>query len=58
MKETPLISEDLLKLLVCPKSGGKLKLESDRLVCEKSSTSYAVQDGIPLMIDSSDCNDL
>jgi DNA-directed RNA polymerase specialized sigma24 family protein len=25
MKETPLISEDLLKLLVCPKSGGKLK---------------------------------
>jgi uncharacterized protein YbaR (Trm112 family) len=51
MKETPLISEDLLKLLICPKSGGKLKRESDKLVCESSSTSYAIRDGIPIMLD-------
>jgi uncharacterized protein YbaR (Trm112 family) len=54
MKETPLIDEGLLKILVCPKSGGKLKLESNRLVCEESFTSYAIQDGIPLMLDNSD----
>ncbi|MDR2646124.1 MAG: hypothetical protein LBC04_03065 [Holosporaceae bacterium] len=51
MKETPLISNDLLKILVCPKSGGQLKLESDRLVCEESGTSYVIRDGIPLMLD-------
>ncbi|MDR2157740.1 MAG: Trm112 family protein [Holosporaceae bacterium] len=49
MKETPLISEDLLKLLICPKSGGTLKMESDKLTCEESSTSYAIKDGIPIM---------
>ncbi|MDR2724320.1 MAG: hypothetical protein LBB25_03925 [Holosporaceae bacterium] len=53
MKETPLISEDLLKILVCPKSGGSLKLESDRLVCKESSTYYAIQDGIPFVLDES-----
>ena len=51
MKETPLISEDLLKILVCPKSGGKLKLESDKLTCEESSTFYQIHEGIPFMWD-------
>ncbi|MDR1982662.1 MAG: hypothetical protein LBQ08_02590 [Holosporaceae bacterium] len=55
MKETPLISEDLLKLLVCPQSGGKLRLESDRLICEESSTTYMIQDGIPIMLNDSSC---
>ncbi|MDR0580883.1 MAG: hypothetical protein LBG04_02090 [Holosporaceae bacterium] len=51
MKETPLISDDLLRLLVCPKSGGQLKLESNRLVCEESAISYIIRDGIPIMLD-------
>jgi uncharacterized protein YbaR (Trm112 family) len=50
MKETPLISEDLINLLVCPKSGGSLILESNyRLVCPQSSTEYIIRDGIPIM---------
>ncbi|MDR0678089.1 MAG: hypothetical protein LBF44_00965 [Holosporaceae bacterium] len=53
MEETPLIGKDLLKLLVCPKSGGKLKLMFNKLVCEKSSTTYIIQDGIPIMMDDS-----
>ncbi|MDR0631902.1 MAG: hypothetical protein LBF54_01510 [Holosporaceae bacterium] len=57
MKETPLLDESLLKLLVCPKSGGKLKQESCRLVCEESLTSYAVQDGVPIMLESNSCAD-
>jgi uncharacterized protein YbaR (Trm112 family) len=53
MEETPLIGKDLLKLLVCPKSGGKLRLAPGKLVCEKSSTTYMIQDGIPIMVDDS-----
>jgi len=52
MKETPLISQDLLRLLVCPKSGENLELEpgSNKLVCRESGTSYDIVDGIPVML--------
>ncbi|MDR2107615.1 MAG: hypothetical protein LBO73_03815 [Holosporaceae bacterium] len=53
---TTLTDEGLLRLLVCPKSGGKLKLESGRLVCEKTGTSYPICDGIPIMLSDEDLN--
>jgi uncharacterized protein YbaR (Trm112 family) len=50
MKETPLIDENLLKLLVCPKSGAKLELKSNKLVCKGLTSVYIVQDGVPMML--------
>ncbi|MDR2781298.1 MAG: hypothetical protein LBB21_02460 [Holosporaceae bacterium] len=51
MKETPLIDENLLKILICPKSGVKLHLKDNRLVCEDLCISYPIENGIPLIYD-------
>lgn len=58
IKETPLISDKLLKLLVCPVSGGILEIKTDknehnkeiRLICKISSLSYKIIDGVPILV--------
>ena len=45
-----MIDEDLLKMLVCPKSKAPLKLVGDELICEKSKLAYPIQDGIPVRL--------
>ena len=57
-KETPLISDKLLKLLVCPVSGGKLEIKINKnsankttnLVCKNSGLSYPIKDGVPVLV--------
>jgi len=46
-----MIDEDLLKLLVCPKSKAPLKQVGDELICEKSGLAYPVKDGIPVLLE-------
>jgi uncharacterized protein len=46
-----LIDNDLLKILVCPKSKAPLKLEGDELICEKSGLAYPIIDGIPILLE-------
>lgn len=42
----------LLKLLVCPVSGGELRydVDSQELICDKSGLAYPIRDGIPVML--------
>ncbi len=57
-KETPLISDKLLNFLVCPVSGGKLEIKSNKnstnktisLVCRNSTLSYPIKDGVPILV--------
>ncbi len=49
-KETPFISERLLRLLRCPMTGVDLELRNGSLVNEKFGVSYPVADGIPIML--------
>ena len=49
-KETPLIDENLLKLLVCPLTGGELTSKSDHLISNIGNLVYQIKDGIPVMI--------
>lgn len=46
------ISKELLKILICPKSGGELKYDekNQELICEESKLAYKIIDGIPNMI--------
>ena len=46
-----MIDNDLLKILVCPKSKVPLKLEGDELICEKSGLAYPIIDGIPILLE-------
>ncbi|GHU11412.1 hypothetical protein FACS189449_02800 [Alphaproteobacteria bacterium] len=47
--ETPLISDDLLRLIVCPQSGISLEIDGDLLVNAKDSIGYPIVDGIPVV---------
>ena len=42
----------LLEILRCPKSGGKLELDKEKmeLVCKESKLAYPIIDGIPIML--------
>lgn len=51
-KETPFISERLLRLLRCPMTGVELELKDDSLVNEKFGVSYPIVDGVPVMLPS------
>ncbi len=46
------ISEELLKILVCPKCKGQIHLDSEQngLVCEKCQLLYEIRDDIPIML--------
>ena len=46
------MNDDLLKILVCPKSGGKLEHDKTKneLFCKDSGLAYPIRDGVPIMI--------
>jgi uncharacterized protein YbaR (Trm112 family) len=46
---TPLISDQLLKLILCPITGAPLEIVGDLLVNEERGVSYPIKDGIPLL---------
>jgi uncharacterized protein len=48
--ETPVISQDLLDLLVCPVDHGELELEASQLRCTVCGRLYPIENGIPNML--------
>ncbi|MEA2511773.1 MAG: uncharacterized protein QOF01_45 [Thermomicrobiales bacterium] len=46
----PVISPDLLAILVCPIDKQELRLEGSRLICTSCGRSYPIEDGIPNML--------
>ncbi|ART61824.1 Trm112 family protein [Kushneria marisflavi] len=48
------MDQELLAMLVCPESGGKLEYsrETNELLCRESGLAYPVADGIPVMLAS------
>jgi uncharacterized protein YbaR (Trm112 family) len=46
------ISQDLLKILACPKCKGDIKLNQagDGLICETCRLIYPIKDDIPIML--------
>jgi uncharacterized protein YbaR (Trm112 family) len=47
---TVTLDPDLLKLLRCPITKSKLRLEGSTLVAEVGGLKYPVRDGIPVML--------
>ncbi len=45
-----MISEDLLKILVCPLGKADLRLEGNKLVCTRCGVKYRIEDDIPIML--------
>lgn len=48
--EKPLISPDLLAILVCPVDKQEVRLTGDQLVCTACGRTYPIVDGIPNML--------
>ena len=46
------MNDDLLKILVCPKSGGKLEHDKTKnaLIWQKSGLAYPIRNGVPIML--------
>ena len=47
-----MIDQALLEILACPKCKATVKLEGDRLICQKPDCGlrYPVRNGIPIML--------
>jgi hypothetical protein len=47
-----MIDQALLDILVCPACKAKVRLEGDRLICQKPGCGlrYPIRDGIPVML--------
>lgn len=47
------LSRELLEILVCPRTGGKLVYDRDRqeLVSKQAGLAYPVRNGIPVMLE-------
>jgi uncharacterized protein len=47
-----MISKELLDILRCPLNPSKtrLRLEQDRLVCERCALRFAIKDGFPVLV--------
>jgi uncharacterized protein YbaR (Trm112 family) len=48
--ETPVISQELLELLVCPIDHGELELEDSHLRCTVCGRTFPIENGIPNML--------
>jgi uncharacterized protein YbaR (Trm112 family) len=44
------INPDLLEILVCPLGKSELQLDGDRLICRRCGPTFAIKDGIPIML--------
>jgi len=47
------MDKKLLDILVCPTCKGKLLLKKKELICAFDRLAYPIQDGIPVMLESS-----
>lgn len=47
------MDKKLLDILVCPACKGKLLLKKKELICAFDRLAYPIQDGIPVMLESS-----
>lgn len=49
-----MLDKELLKILLCPVSGGNLRYDARKqlLLCEQSGLAYPVRDGIPVLLSS------
>jgi uncharacterized protein YbaR (Trm112 family) len=46
----PVISPELLAILVCPVDKQELRLEDSTLICTVCGRTYPIEDGIPNML--------
>ncbi len=49
-QQAPVISNELLDILVCPIDKASLRLEGTELVCTKCGHRYRIEGGIPNML--------
>ncbi|MHC4472650.1 MAG: Trm112 family protein [Planctomycetota bacterium] len=45
-----IVSKELLELLACPVCKIEVKLQDDRILCEKCGRKFPIHDGIPVML--------
>jgi len=45
-----MIDRKLLDILACPACKSGVRLENDKIVCEKCLKRYPIKDGIPIML--------
>lgn len=45
-----MIDKELLDILACPACKADVRLEGDRIVCQKCGRRYPVKDDIPIML--------
>lgn len=49
-EQNTVIDNELLKILACPACKVGLRLEGQKLVCDKCGRRYPIRDGIPIML--------
>ena len=45
-----MVDKELLRILACPKCKGDVKLEKEKLICDKCRLKYKVVDNVPRML--------
>jgi hypothetical protein len=45
-----MIDEEFLKILACPACKTAIRLEADRLVCDRCGRRFPIRDGIPILL--------
>lgn len=52
LKEYKIITKELLDILICPVSKGKLILDEEKseLISKKAGLAYPIRNGIPIML--------
>ena len=45
-----MIDKELLEILACPACKGDVKLDNNRIVCQKCWKKYPIREGIPVML--------
>ena len=45
-----MIDNELLEILACPLCKTEIRLEDDRIICDKCGRRYAIKDDIPIML--------
>jgi len=45
-----MIDDELMKILVCPACKSGVRLEGDKIVCDKCGRRYPIRNGIPVML--------
>jgi len=45
-----MIDKELLDILACPDCKGDLKLEDNKLICQKCGEDFEIREGIPILL--------